>query len=77
MTDQNGIPTCHDCVCKMTPIRVGYHTLGDVQAQLAYSSMEKTKSWFSSYYRVEGVLTAFMCERCRTVRFYGSPLNES
>lgn len=75
MSSAATIKKCLDCTEEMRPIHVIDHSHGGVQGQLAYSTTEKTKSWFSSYYREEGRLIAFMCEKCGSVRFFGEPID--
>jgi uncharacterized OB-fold protein len=77
MSSQATIKKCLDCSHEMRPIHVIQPQSNEVQAGLSYSSIEKTKSWFTSYYREEGKLIAFMCEQCGSVRFFGEPLPDS
>ncbi|MFN9719712.1 MAG: hypothetical protein ACK58L_13515 [Planctomycetota bacterium] len=75
MTPETTPKKCLDCGHEMRPIRVIDHSM-DRQAELAYASIEKTKSWFTSYYREEGKLISFMCEQCGSIRFFGQPFDQ-
>jgi len=77
MSSETTTKKCLDCSHEMRPIRVIDHSHAGVQAELAYASIEKTKSWFSSYYREEGRLIAFMCEHCGSIRFFGEPIEKT
>lgn len=77
MTSESTTKKCLDCGSEMHPVRVIDHSYGHAQAQLAYASIEKTRSLFSSYYREEGRLISFMCGQCGSIRFFGEPFENT
>jgi len=68
---------CLECEGQMVEIRVIDHSHGGMQAELAYSSTDRTPSWFTSYYKEVGKLGAYMCTKCGAVRFYARPFKNN
>ncbi len=73
MSDGVETKKCLECEGVMNPIRVIDHSHGGQQAELAFSSTDRTPSWFLSYYKELGVVRGWMCEICGAIRLYGRP----